>query len=99
MFSRWRQFIQLTHWFPRATCGALTTLNLDCESSRTGRDKRLITISPGNDSTSFPIYKIITIFEQSPVISENQKYKFSILHIFRFHVSFASKILKYSCEN
>ena len=34
---------------------------------------------------NYHIYiQIISIFDQSPVISENQKYKFTIFHIFPF---------------
>ena len=53
----------LTPWFPPRHGGAFSTLNLDCESSRRDRDKRLKSKSRAYDFTSPPVHATFQILK------------------------------------
>ena len=58
-----RQQSLLTPWFPPRHGGAFSTLNLDCESSRRDRDKRLKSKSRAYDFTSPPVHATFQILK------------------------------------
>ena len=53
----------LTPWFPPRHGGAFSTLNIDCESSRRDRDKRLKFKSRAYDFTSRPVHATFQILK------------------------------------